>query len=117
LTSSVFRLFRVSSLTTLEVDRYTLVETASRNGTYLNRHPVRTAAVFHDGDEFAIGPVGIGFHTPTNSTMHSAECGGRATRPGRSLGPRSTIGYETRTLAIRARMSDLDLNLIGKSLA
>jgi pSer/pThr/pTyr-binding forkhead associated (FHA) protein len=47
-------------------DRYLLVDTGSRNGTYLNRHPVTTAAVLHDGDEIAIGGFRISFHTTTH---------------------------------------------------
>jgi pSer/pThr/pTyr-binding forkhead associated (FHA) protein len=47
-------------------DRYLLVDTGSRNGTYLNRHPVTKAAVLRDGDAIAIGPFRIGFHTTSN---------------------------------------------------
>jgi pSer/pThr/pTyr-binding forkhead associated (FHA) protein len=46
-------------------DRYLLIDTGSRNGTYLNRHPVTKAAILRDGDEIAIGPFRIGFHTST----------------------------------------------------
>jgi pSer/pThr/pTyr-binding forkhead associated (FHA) protein len=46
--------------------RCMLVDTGSRNRIYLNRHQVTTAAVLNDGDEIAIGPFRIGFHTTTN---------------------------------------------------
>lgn len=45
-------------------DDYTLMDTGSLNGTYLNRHPVAEVVDLTDGDEIWIGTARFRFHVP-----------------------------------------------------
>lgn len=43
-------------------EHYTLVDTGSLNGIYLNRRPLRQRAELADGDEIWIGKARFAFH-------------------------------------------------------
>lgn len=64
-----------------EGDRFTIDDTDSLNGVYVNRRPVQHAQLA-EGDEIWIGKARFTFHLPTHSddagADHAAEPGGEA---------------------------------------